>query len=191
MLSLFGAHAAPRMLPQVPWLYIGLDMSILRKASITLVIVVALLAAGLFWLTRGDTAGLSVEDVAGTDPVLEEADAESFPTVKIAKPVGWGDGQKPATAEGLAVNRFAEGLEHPRVLYALPNGDVLVTLTRAPSRPSDEADVGIGDAIYNWIADLLFSEAGAAGESPNQLVLLRDADGDGSAEIQTGVPQPK
>lgn len=156
-----------------------------RKLSITLLIVFLLIAVALYFLTRGDVADLSVDDVAGTEPTLQEADAETFPTLEIAKPVGWKADQSPAAAEGLAVNRFAEGLDHPRVLYALPNGDILVTLTRAPERPEDDDDVGIGESIKNWIADFLFSEAGASGESANQIVLLRDADQDGVAEVQT------
>ncbi|MEL7187990.1 MAG: sorbosone dehydrogenase family protein [Pseudomonadota bacterium] len=158
-------------------------MSILRKTSITLLVLIVLLGIGLFLLTRGDTAELSVDEVAGTEPVLGEPDEESFPTVAIAKPVGWEDGDVPAAADGLAVNRFAEGLDHPRVLYALPNGDVLVTLTRAPATTED-GEGGFMDTIRGWVAGYLFSEAGSAGESANQLVLLRDADGDGVAEFQ-------
>jgi glucose/arabinose dehydrogenase len=127
---------------------------------------------------------LSVDDAAGTDPVLAAPSAENFPTVQIAEPVGWEDGEMPTGPEGFTVNRFAEGLDHPRVLYALPNGDVLVTLTRAPAREEGDDDRGIFDTVRGWIAGFLFSQAGAAGESPNELVLLRDADADGVAEVQ-------
>lgn len=157
-------------------------MAILRKLAIALVVILAVLGIALFFLTRGDTADLSVEEVAGTDPVLEEPEPESFPTIKIAKPVGWKDGELPIAAEGLVVNRFAEGLEHPRVLYALPNGDILATLTRSPKMESEEG--GIMATIRGWIASYLFEQAGSAGESPNQIVLLRDADGDGVAEVK-------
>ncbi|MEQ8827127.1 MAG: sorbosone dehydrogenase family protein, partial [Parvibaculum sp.] len=108
-------------------------MASLRKTAIALLVLVLVVGIALFFLTRGDTADLPLEEVAGTDPVLQEPAAESFPTVQIADPVGWEEGEKPTTAEGLTVNRFAEGLDHPRVLYRLPNGDVLVTLTRAPA----------------------------------------------------------
>ncbi|TNE49566.1 MAG: sorbosone dehydrogenase family protein, partial [Sphingomonadales bacterium] len=111
------------------------------------------------------------------EPTLEEANSEMFPTVRIAKPVGWAEGEAPQAAEGLAVGRFASGLDHPRVLYTLPNGDVLVTLTRAPKSDGD-------GGITAWIADLLMTRAGATGDSANQIVLLRDADGDGVAEMQ-------
>ena len=101
-------------------------MAIFRKIAIALVVILVL-AAGAFWfLSRGDTADLSVDEVAGTDPVLQEGDPQSFPTVQIAEPVGWQKGEAPTPAEGLEVVRFAEGLDHPRILYALPNGDVSI-----------------------------------------------------------------
>ena len=152
-------------------------MSTLKKILIALLILILLLAAAVWWLARGDTAGLSVEDVVGTDPTLEEPNSEPFPTVRIAKPVGWAEGEVPEAAEGLMVVRFAEGLEHPRTLQALPNGDVLAALTRSPKSED-------GGGITGWIANLLMTRAGATGDSPNQIVLLRDADGDGTAETR-------
>jgi glucose/arabinose dehydrogenase len=157
-------------------------MAIIRKIAIALVVLVVIAGGALFVLTRGDTADLSVEEVTGTDPVLQEGEAQTFPTVQIAEPVGWQAGEAPTPAEGLEVMRFAEGLEHPRTLFALPNGDILVALTRAPK--VDNGGGGIMDAIKGWIADKLLSKAGATGESPNQIVLLRDADGNGSAETR-------
>ncbi|MEO0906387.1 MAG: PQQ-dependent sugar dehydrogenase [Pseudomonadota bacterium] len=157
-------------------------MGILRKLAIVILVLLLIAVAGFYFLSRGDTATLSVDEVAGTDPILEAPEAESFPTVAIAKPVGWGADELPEPAPGLSVNRFADGLDHPRVLYALPNGDVLVTLTRAPV--SEAEDEGVMASIRGWVAELLFSEAGAAGVSPNQVVLLRDADDDGVAEIK-------
>jgi glucose/arabinose dehydrogenase len=157
-------------------------MALSRKIAIAVLVVVLLVGGGLFWLSRGDTADLTVEEVAGTDPVLQEPAVESFPTVKIAEPVGWKADEAPVPAEGLEVVRFAEGLDHPRTLYTLPNGDVLVALTRAPKR--DSGNGGIMGTIRGWIEGFLFSKAGSAGESANQIVLLRDADGDGTAETQ-------
>lgn len=158
-------------------------MALFRKIAIALGIILVL-AGGAFWfLGRGDTADLSVEEVAGTEPVLQEGDPQGFPTVQIAEPVGWKANEAPTPAEGLEVVRFAEGLEHPRILYALPNGDVLATLTRAP-KSEDTGGGGIMATIEGWIAAMLFEKAGSAGESPNQIVLLRDEDGNGSAETQ-------
>ena len=155
-------------------------MALFRRIAIALGVILVL-AGGAFWfLARGDTADLSVEEVAGTEPVLQEGDPQSFPTVQIAEPVGWKAGEAPTPAEGLEVVRFAEGLEHPRILYALPNGDVLATLTRAPKQEGGGG--GIMATIEGWIAAMLFEKAGSAGESPNQIVLLRDEDGNGSAE---------
>ena len=157
-------------------------MSWIKKLLIALVVFLLVLAVAGYFLTRGNTADLSVEEVTGADPTLVEPEEESFPTVQIAKPVGWKDGEKPAAAEGLEVVRFAEGLDHPRVIHTLPNGDVLVTLTRAPK--GDSQGDGIMGTIRGWIASYLFSEAGAGGESANELVLLRDANGDGVAEVR-------
>jgi glucose/arabinose dehydrogenase len=152
-------------------------MSIVRKLLIALAVFLVLVGGFAFWAYRGDSADLSVEEVTGTDPTLSEPDTEMFPTVRIAKPIGWKAGELPQAAEGLTVVRFAEGLEHPRVIHTLPNGDTLVTLTRAPKS-------GDGGGITGWIADKLMTRAGAKGDSPNQIVLLRDANGDGVAEVR-------
>jgi hypothetical protein len=152
-------------------------MSLAKKLGIALVVILIILAAAFWVLTRGDTASVPWEEVVGTDPTLEEPNAEGIPTVAIAEPVGWADDEVPIAAEGLAVTRFADGLEHPRTLQALPNGDILVSLTRAPAKEDD-------GGIMAWIAGLLMDRAGAGGESPNQVVLLRDADGDGRAEVR-------
>ena len=158
-------------------------MSTFKKTLIFIAILLLLLIGVGAWLARGNTADLSINEVSGTDPVILPPETEVFPTVQIAQPVGWADDEVPAAAEGLAVTRFADGLDHPRVLHTLPNGDVLVTLTRSPGGFGADDD-GIMASIRNFIAGILFNRAGSAGESPNQLVLLRDADGDGSAEQQ-------
>lgn len=152
-------------------------MSTLKKIAIGLLVVVVVLAIAGWWIARGDQAEYDVAQVTGTDPKLAEPDPETIPTVGVAKPIGWAAGAAPKAAAGLAVSRFAEGLEHPRVIYAMPNGDILVAEANAPDRV-----VAGGNAITNWIAGLLFSRAGASVPSPNKLVLLRDADGDGRAE---------
>lgn len=161
-------------MPQAPSVPIHWLMSTKRKVLYWILAIIAVLALAIFWLSRGDTAGLSVDEVTGDDPVLEEPESEAFPTVNIATPIGWAEGELPVAAEGLSVMRFADGLDHPRVVHTLPNGDVLVTLTRAPK--SD------GGGITAWIADMLMSSAGAGGDSPEQLVLLRDTDGDGVSD---------
>jgi len=152
-------------------------MRILKKIAIGLVVVILILVAAGWWVLRGDPAEYSLAQVTGTDPLLAEPDEQTIPTVQVAEPIGWPDGAAPDAAEGLAVTRFAEGLEHPRVIYAMPNGDILVAETNAPARV-----VAGGGGITNLIAGFLFRRAGAAVPSPNKLVLLRDADGDGAAE---------
>ncbi len=151
-------------------------MRILKKIGIALLVLLVVLAIALWWVSRGDPADLSVEAVTGDDPQLHEPDPQTIPTVKVFKPVGWPDGTAPEAAEGLAVSRFAEGLEHPRIMYPLPNGDILVSETNSPPREI------AGGWLTNLVAGFLFSQAGADVPSPNRLVLLRDADGDGKAE---------
>ena len=154
-------------------------MRILKKILIVLAVVVVLLIAAGWWFARGVPADYSVADVTGTDPKLHEPDAQTIPTVAIAKPIGWKANQAPVAADGLKVNRFASGLDHPRTLYTLPNGDVLVAESNAPSR-----GVAGGNWLTNLVAKYLFSAAGADGPSPDKIVLLRDADGDGIAETK-------
>ncbi len=137
--------------------------------------IIIVVVAGLTWVVRGDPAQLPMDKVSGTDPTLVDPDAQTIPTVGIAKPVGWAADQVPAAAQGLAVTRFADGLEHPRVIYTMPNGDVLAALTRGPA-------IGEGGGIEGWIAGWLMKRAGAEGVSPNKLVLLRDTNGDGKAD---------
>lgn len=149
---------------------------IIRNVAIALLVLLLAGGAALWWLSRPHMATLSLEETSGTDPVLAEPQPQIIPTVGIAKPIGWGADGMPEAAEGLVVNRFAEGLDHPRVIYTLPNGDVLVALANAPDR------IVAGGWLTNLVAGFLFSEAGAGEPSPDQLVLLRDADGDGRAE---------
>ena len=151
-------------------------MSLSKKLGIGALVILALIGLLAFFALRGDVSDIPFEDVVGTDPTLQDPDAETIPTVAIADPVGWADDELPIAASGLAVQRFAQDLEHPRTLYALPNGDILVSLTRSPNQG--------GGGLMGWIADKLMSKAGAKGPSPNQVVLLRDADGDGTAELR-------
>lgn len=114
----------------------------------------------------------------GQNPKLPAPESSLIPTVNIAPAVGWANGAKPLPAPGLAVNAFASGLDHPRWLYVLPNGDVLVAETNAPPKP--EAG-GLMAQAQQWV----MKRAGAAVPSANRISLLRDANGDGIAEIKT------
>ena len=145
------------------------------------VIVKALIVGSLtFWLAAcGDTAKLPEDASIGPNPPLPEPTKTLIPTVNIASAKGWPEGTKPTPASELAVNAFATGLEHPRWIYVLPNGDVLVAETNAPPRPDE------GHGIKGWIFGLALKRAGAAVPSPNRITLLRDADHDGVAETRT------
>ena len=151
-------------------------MGTLKKIGIALLVLVLVLAVAAWWALRGDRADYTVEEVTGDDPVLASPSPQRVPTVKVFTPVGWEEGEAPEAAEGLAVNRFAEGLEHPRIIYAMPNGDVLVAEANAPER------ILAGGWLTNLVAGFLFRKAGAGEPSPDKLVLLRDSDGDGTAE---------
>lgn len=157
-------------------------MTLGKKILIAILVVILLLFVAAAYVLRGNTADLSVDEVAGTDPTLQEPSAEGFPTVQIAEPVGWAADEMPQAAEGLEVTRFADGLDHPRTIHTLPNGDVLVALTGKPG--SAQPDGGIGAKIENFIAGLLMGKAGAGGDPANEIALLRDADGDGQAEVR-------
>ena len=153
-------------------------MSIAKKIGIGLLVVILLLAIGGWLYTRPDQAQLAWAKVTGTDPELTAPRAESFPTVKIAEPVGWPANAAPTPAAGLTVSRFAEGLDHPRTMLTLPNGDVLVSLTGGPQVKAPGEHSWIEDKVQGF----LFRKAGSGNAPPNQVVLLRDANGDGKAE---------
>ena len=112
----------------------------------------------------------------GPAPVLPAPEHSVIPTVHIAPARGWAQGNAPTPAAGLSVAAFARGLDHPRWLYVLPNGDVLVAETNAPERPEE------GKGIKGWFMKRVMKRAGAAVPSPDRIILLRDADGDGVAE---------
>jgi glucose/arabinose dehydrogenase len=150
-------------------------MSTKRKLLVALAVVLVVFGGLGYWIWRGTPAKHTVEELSGTDPVIAEPQTEGLPSVSIAPPVGWGPNEAPVAVKGLAVNRFAEGLDHPRTMLTLPNGDVVVALTGAPGG-------GMGGGITGWIAGLIMGRAGAGDKSPDTLVLLRDGDGDGKAE---------
>jgi glucose/arabinose dehydrogenase len=119
---------------------------------------------------------VSAEQTFGPSPTLPPPQHSWLPTVHIATATGWPAGGKPTAARGMAVNAFATGLDHPRTVYVLPNGDVLVAETNAPPKPDDTR------GIKGWITKMIMQRAGAGTTSANRIILLRDADGDGVAE---------
>jgi len=127
----------------------------------------------------GETAKLPVEAVMGPHPTLVEPKPQLIPTFQIAPAKGWPPGTTPIAAPGFSVNALATGLDHPRWLYVLPNGDVLVAETNGPERPDDRK------GIKGWFMKKMSKKAGGAVPSANRITLLRDADGDGVAETRT------
>jgi glucose/arabinose dehydrogenase len=127
----------------------------------------------------GEVATLPEQAGFGPDPTLPPPHRTLLPTVHIAPAKGWPAGATPQAAPGFVVSAFASGLDHPRWLYVLPNGDVLVAETNAPPKPED------GKGIKGWFMKLFMKRAGAGTPSANRITLLRDAKGDGVAETRT------
>ncbi|WP_460842795.1 PQQ-dependent sugar dehydrogenase [Noviherbaspirillum agri] len=139
-----------------------------------------LASAGVLSLAAcGDTAKLPAQAGFGPEPTLPPPSRSAIPTVKIAPAKGWPAGTKPVAAPGFVVNAYASGLDHPRWLHVLPNGDVLVAETDAPPKPEDFK------GIRGRVMKMVMKRAGSAGESANRITLLRDADGDGTAETRS------
>lgn len=126
----------------------------------------------------GETAKLPFSAGVGPDPKLPPPNETLIPTVHIAPAKGWPEGLKPNSPPGTLVTAYARGLDHPRWLYVLPNGDVLVAESNAPPQPAKKG-------IKAWITKKVMAAAGAGVPSANRITLLRDADGDGVAEFRS------
>ena len=113
----------------------------------------------------------------GANPVLPELQQYLMPPMRVAKVVGWKSDETPAVAQGLQVHALATGLEHPRSIYVLPNGDVLVVESNGPKAPIYRPK----DIITGWVQ----SFAGAKAKDANRITLLRDTNGDGIPEVRT------
>ena len=137
-------------------------------------LIAAAMAAGCM-----ESARLPHEKSVGANPEIPAPNKTLFPTVKIAPAEHWPDGLQPVPAKGLRVSAFAKGLEHPRWVYVLPNGDVLVAESNAPPRPEE------GKGIKGKIMMLMMKRAGAGVPSANRITLLRDANGDGVPETRS------
>ena len=126
------------------------------------------------------TAALSQTTVGiGPNPSLPPPQKNLIPTVNIAPAKGWPQGARPTAPAGFRVTAFAGGLDHPRWVYVLPNGDVLVAESNAPPKPEDEK------GFKGMIMKLVMKRAGAGVPSANRITLLRDANGDGIAEMRS------
>jgi glucose/arabinose dehydrogenase len=159
----------------------------MRKHILIVIGLLILAAIAVFaWLGWPDKAKVDFASVTGQRPQISDPRSQIIPTVKVAKAVGWPQGATPTAAPGLAVARFAEGLDHPRWLYRLPNGDVLVAESNSPPRE--------GGGITGVVMKTLMGRGGAGVPSANRITLLRDADGDGRVEqksvFMTGLNSP-
>jgi glucose/arabinose dehydrogenase len=142
-----------------------------RKARIALAALAVLATAAC-----GDRATLPDSADTGPTPVLPPPHATLIPTVNIARAVGWPAGARPTAAAGLAVAAYATGLDHPRWLHVLPNGDVLVAESNAPRVPD------AAGGFKSWIAGRVMKAAGAGVPSADRITLLRGIGADGVAE---------
>jgi glucose/arabinose dehydrogenase len=140
---------------------------------------ISIVVLTLFLAGCNEQDTVSADQTYGPSPVLPSPQHSIIPTVDIATPKPWPDGTKPTATNGMAVNAFANGLDHPRTVYVLPNGDVLVAETNAPPKPDD------GKGIRGFIYRQAQKWAGAGVPSANRITLLRDANGDGVAETRS------
>lgn len=146
-----------------------------RPASLTLAATLALAACG-------ESAKLPPEAGVGPSPTLPAPNKTLLPTVHIAPAKGWPEGTLPTPMAGMQVTAFARGLDHPRWVYVLPNGDVLVAESNTPSTPKE--DQGLVAKVRGWVMGQVMRRAGSGATSADRITLLRDADGDGVAETR-------
>jgi glucose/arabinose dehydrogenase len=133
------------------------------------------IALGVLIAVAADAQQHSADEY-GPTPTLVAPTSSFLPTVNFATAKGWGENGAPQGAPGTAVSALARGLKHPRWLYVLPNGDVLVAESDAPDRPDDSK------GIMGAIAQFVMKRAGSGAKpSANQITLLRDLKGDGTA----------
>jgi glucose/arabinose dehydrogenase len=154
----------------------------MRKVTLLLLVSLLVLSGCL------ERAKLPPQADFGPNPTLPEPNPGVLPTVNVSRATGWSGDAGPTPAEGLEVRALARALDHPRWLYVLPNGDVLVAETNAPPRPEE------GKGARGKVMKMLMKKAGSAVPSADRITLLRDADGDGILEVRapflTGLHSP-
>src|ERR1041385_5618073 len=147
---------------------------IARNAQI---VTIALTIAGVAGC--GVPARVPVSAETGVHPVIPRPSPSLIPVMQVGTVKTWTSGGTPVAAGDLTVRAFARDLDHPRWLYVLPNGDVLVSETNAPKRPDD------AKGIKGFFFRLFQKRAGGGVPSENRLILLRDTNGDGIADVRT------
>ena len=113
----------------------------------------------------------------GTKPALPAPSPQTIPTMNVNSVAPWPAGAAPKAPAGFTVTRYAENLKHPRWLYVLPNGDVLV----AEAAPPLAAMNSLEGIVEHW----LDQRNGSAPASANEITLLRDTNGDGKPDVRT------
>jgi glucose/arabinose dehydrogenase len=146
-----------------------------RLANSTRLATILVVLAGLGLASCDDNGG-DPEKQIGANPMLPALQQYLLPPIRIAKPVAWGD-ETPKVPEGLQIRALATGFQHPRSLYVLPNGDVLVVESNGPKPPIFRPK----DIITGWVQWF----AGAKAKDANRITLLRDTNGDGVPEART------
>ncbi|GGY69191.1 sorbosone dehydrogenase [Cellvibrio zantedeschiae] len=155
--------------------YIKNIVSLGLRSIFTISITVKLLT----FVINAQAASAPTNVGVGPNPTLPAPEKSLVPTIKIAKAIGWPANKIPLAADGTQVNAFATKLDHPRWIYVLPNGDVLVAETNAPPKPEE------GKGVKGLAMKVAMKRAGSATPSANRITLLRDANGDGVAELQS------
>ncbi len=150
---------------------------ILKRAALALLLLVIVGGIAFYVISRPDVARFSTAELSGRVPVMAAQRVEQIPTMNVATATSWPAGAAPRAAPGLTVTRFAEGLDHPRSILVLPNGDVLAAEAQSPPRDAS--------GIEGMVMKRLMDKSGAGGVSANRITLLRDGDGDGRAEVKS------
>lgn len=127
----------------------------------------------------GTPAKLPVSAGMGPAPVLPSPKEAVLPLINVVTAKGWSPAGTPTAAPGMTVAPFAKGFRHPRWVYVLPNGDILIAETNAPVRPEDNQ--GIRGPFFKYF----MSKAGGSTPSANRIILLRDSNGNGIPETRT------
>ncbi|WP_245430968.1 PQQ-dependent sugar dehydrogenase [Rhodoplanes roseus] len=141
---------------------------------------VLLCTAALGLAGCGDSAKIPDHQTVGASPTIPAPNPSLIPTVDIAPAKGWPTGATPNASAGMTVTALARDLDHPRWLYVLPNGDVLVAESNAPPK-----ETTTGSGIREFVMQQVMKRAGAGVPSANRITLLRDADGNGTAELRS------
>lgn len=148
-----------------------------RSSALALVL---LCGSGAFLAACSDNEPDPTSEI-GPNPKLPAQSQYLMPPMHVASIVGWKEGETPKVADGLQIKALATGLKHPRSVYVLPNGDVLAVESIAPPAASIKRPK---DLIMGWIESMATSGGGSSNEGSNRITLLRDADGDGVAEVE-------